>query len=327
MKAVWFNTFGNAKDVMEYGELETPQPKPNEILVKLHASGVNPSDVKKRAGANPSLLDNGFVIPNSDGAGIIENVGSNVDKNRIGERVWIYNGQYGRRFGTSAEYISIDEKQCKTLPDNTSFEVGACLAIPVMTAHRCVLADGNVSGQIVLVTGGAGRVGYYAIQWAKNSGATVIATASSERSIKECIDAGADLVVGHPSDETNKAILDFTNNRKIDRVIEGDFGVNLEPILDVIKTGGTIATYSSMAIKEPKIPFIRMMFMNLTLRLVLVYELTQEQKDAAANDIYEALKNNTLKHRIDKTYELKDSAQAQEYIESGAPYGCVVLTI
>lgn len=327
MKAAWFNSFGKAKDVMEYGDIETPKPKLKEVLVRLHASGVNPSDVKKRAGANPALLDNGFIIPNSDGSGIIEGVGENVDKKRIGDRVWVYNGQYGRRFGTSAEYIAIDEKQCNLLPNNTSFEIGACLAIPAMTAHRCVLSDGDVKDQIILVTGGAGRVGYYAIQWAKINGATVIATASSDKSIKECIDAGADLVVGHPSSKSIKQILSFTNNRKIDRVVEGDFGINIEFILDIIKTGGVITSYSSMTVKEPKIPFIRMMFLNLTIRLVLVYELSQVQIDKAALDIYKALENNKLKHRIDRTYPLEETIKAQEYIESGNPYGCVILTM
>lgn len=327
MKAVWYNSFGKANEVMEYGDIEMPEPQPNEVLVRLHASGVNPSDVKKRAGANPNLLDNGFIIPNSDGAGIIKNVGENVKKNRIGERVWVYNGQYGRRLGTSAEYIAIDEEQCNTLPNNTSFEIGACLAIPAMTAHRCVLSDGNVSGQIILITGGAGRVGYYAIQWAKLYGATVIATASSDKSINDCLEAGADLVVNHPNPESVNEILSYTKNRKIDRIVEGDFGLNLEYILNVVKTGGVITTYSSMTIKEPKIPFIRMMFMNLTVRFVLVYELEQKQKDQAVQDIYQALKQNKLKHRIDKTFSLSNSAKAQEYIESGRPYGCVILTI
>jgi NADPH:quinone reductase-like Zn-dependent oxidoreductase len=162
---------------------------------------------------------------------------------------------------------------------------------------------------------------------AKLNGATVIATAGSNKSKQECLNAGADLVVDHPSIKSNEDILNYTNQRKVDRVVEGDFGLNLEYVLDIIKTGGIITTYSSMTVKEPKIPFIKMMFMNLTIKLVLVYELTQAQKDIAANDIFDALNSNSLKHRIDKTFELRHSAEAQEYIESGTPYGCVVLTI
>jgi NADPH2:quinone reductase len=327
MKATWFNSFGEANRVMEFGEWKKPSPGSNEVLVRLYASGINPSDVKKRAGASPSLLDCGPVIPNSDGAGIIEVVGTDVHDGRIGERVWIFNGQYERQLGTSAEYIVIDQELCTTLPDNTPFEIGACLGIPVMTSHRCVFADGDVKGQIILVTGGAGRVGYYAIQWAKLAGATVIATASSEKSIQECRKAGADLIVGHPNTDVVKNILAFTKGKKIDRIIEGDFGVNLEPLLNVIKTGGVIATYSSMTIKEPKIPFIRMMYLDLTLRMVLVYAMPEIAKSQASSDIVRALEDKKLKHRISKTYLLKDSASAQEYIESGNTYGSVILTM
>jgi NADPH2:quinone reductase len=167
MRAAWFDSFGSAKDVLQVSELETPVAGPGEVLVWLTTSGVNPSDVKKRAGSFPNLLDDGFVIPNSDGAGIIEAVGDGVDAGRVGERVWIYQAQYGRRFGTAAEYVAIDARRAPKLPDAASVEIGACLGIPAMTAHRCVFADGDVANQTILVTGGAGRVGHYAVQWAR----------------------------------------------------------------------------------------------------------------------------------------------------------------
>ena len=276
MKAVWFNSFGNAKDVLTYGEQEVTQPGSGEVLVRLSTSAVNPSDVKKRRGASPTLIEKGFVIPNSDGAGVIEAIGEGVDPQRTGQRVWIYNGQYGRRFGTSAEYITLPQEQAVYLPDEAGFDIGACMGIPAMTAHRCVMADGNIEGQTVLVTGGAGRVGHYAIQWAKHFGATVIATAGSEHSKKHCREAGADFVAGHPSESSNKEILEFTGGRKIDRVVEGDFGVNLPHLMQILKTGGVIASYSSMSIMEPKIPFVRMMFMDITIRLVLVGPAVEE---------------------------------------------------
>jgi len=166
MHAAWFESFGSAEDVLQLGDLETPTAGTGEVLVRVQTSGVNPSDVKKRAGSFPSLLDGGLVIPNSDGAGVIEAVGEGVDSSRVGERVWLYQAQFARRFGTAAEYVAIDSSRAPKLPDSVSFEVGACLGIPVMTAHRAVFADGDVAGQTVLVTGGAGRVGYYAIQWA-----------------------------------------------------------------------------------------------------------------------------------------------------------------
>ncbi len=162
MKVARYNTFGSAEAVLEIAEIADPIINDEEVLVRINTSGINPSDVKKRAGAFPDLLDNGFVVPHSDGAGIIVDVGADVSKDRIGQRVWIYQAQYERNFGTAAELISIDARRAVPLPEKASFEAGACLGIPAMTAHRCVYADGSVSGKWVLVTGGAGRVGYYA---------------------------------------------------------------------------------------------------------------------------------------------------------------------
>ncbi|PQJ20801.1 NADPH:quinone reductase [Tenacibaculum sp. SG-28] len=326
MKAAWFEKFGTAEEVLLVGEYTTPEPKAGEVKIRIKASGVNPSDTKKRAGANPALLDNGSVIPHSDGSGVIEAVGIGVSEARIGERVWTYNAQYGRNEGTAAEFVCLPAEQAVVLPDNASFEAGAMMAIPAMTAHRAVFADGAVKDQIILVTGGAGRVGYYAIQWAKASGATVIATASSNASIAECERAGADLVVGHPSEAVNTIILDFTKGRKIDRVVEGDFGANLLPVLDILKTSGIIASYSSMTDMNPKIPFVRMMFMDITIRLVLVYAMPESAKQAAISDITTFLTKGALDNRIAATYTLDEIAKAHETIEAGNIYGTVLVT-
>lgn len=327
MKAAWFASFGSPQEVLQVGEYQTPEPKAGEVKIRVKTSGVNPSDTKKRAGANPALLNDGPVIPHSDGAGIIEAVGEGVSASRIGERVWTYNAQYGRQEGTAAEYVCLPSEQAVFLPDNTSFEDGAMMAIPAMTAHRAVTADGDVKNQIVLVTGGAGRVGYYAIQWAKAFGATVIATASSEGSKAQCEKAGADLVVGHPSEASIEAILEFTKGRKVDRVVEGDFGVNLLPVLEVIKNSGTIATYSSMTDMTPTIPFVRMMFMDLTIRLVLVYAMPESAKQAAIKDITAFLKEGKLDNRVAATFSLDEIAKAHETIENTNVYGSVIVTL
>lgn len=327
MKAAWFNSFGTAEEVLKVGEWKTPEPVHGEVKIKVVTSGVNPSDTKKRAGANPALLEPGAVIPHSDGAGEIVAVGPGVPASRIGERVWTYNAQYGRQEGTAAEYVCLPSQQAVWLPDNASFEAGAMMAIPAMTAHRAVFADGDIDGQNILITGGAGRVGYYAIQWAKYFGANVIATASSESSANECKRAGADLIVGHPSESVNNEILDFTNGVKIDRVVEGDFGANLQPVLDVLRTSGVIASYSSMSDMNPSIPFVRMMFMDLTLRLVLVYAMPDEAKLHAINDITEFLAMNRLDNRVAETHTLDDIAKAHRAIEKGGNNGSVLLTI
>ena len=327
MQAVWYNKFGSAENVLEIGEYQTPEPAQGEVKVRIHASGVNPSDTKKRLGANPAVLNNGPVIPNSDGSGEIVALGEGVNNRNIGERVWIYNAQFGRQEGTSAQFVCIPSNQAVWMPDNASYEIGAMMGIPAMTAHRCVCADGSVDGQILLVTGGAGRVGYYATQWAKYFGATVIATGSSRKSVEHCKQAGADFVVGHPSNKTATEILEFTSGRKVDRIVDGDFGVNLPSVLDVLKTNGVIATYSSMTNMNPVIPFVRMMFMDITIRMVLVYAMPGEAKQQAIEDITDMLTGGNFDHRVAATFPLEQSAKAHNEIERGDNYGSVIITI
>lgn len=327
MRAVWFETFGTAKETLVSGEQKKPPIRKGEVLVRIHSTGVNPSDVKKRAGAFPHLLDDGFVIPNSDGAGIIESVGEGVDPRRVDERVWIYQAQFGRRFGTAAEYLSIESSRAVKLPDNTSFEIGACLGIPVMTAHRCVFADGDVAQQTLLVTGGAGRVGYYAIQWAKLAGARVIATASNETDSQTCLSVGADVIVNHRQANWGEATLSANNGQKVDRVIDVEFGKNLPEILKTIKTGGTIASYSSTQVPEPRLPFLQMMYLDLTIRMVIVYAMPEEAKQAAIRDITVKLEKAALQHRIAHQLAFGDMVKAHELIEQGGFGGCVVVQI
>ncbi|KRO33957.1 MAG: zinc-binding dehydrogenase [SAR86 cluster bacterium BACL1 MAG-121105-bin34] len=327
MKATWFNSFGSAKDVMQIGTQPKPSANHGEVLIKLSTSGVNPSDVKKRAGAFPNLLDNGLVIPHSDGAGVIESVGEGVDIDRVGERVWVYQAQYGRLLGTAAEYIALDSTRAVKLPDNTDFNVGACLGIPVMTAHRCVFSDGDIVNQTVLVTGGAGRVGYYAIQWAKIAGAKVIATASNAEDRSLCLSLGASAVVNHRESNWSKQVLEATGGEKINRVIDVEFGMNLPEVLECIATNGVIATYSSTVVKEPQLPFIRMMFMDITLRMVIVYAMPESAKLQAIHDINKALEQEKLQHRIAHILPLERIADSHQLIEKGGFGGCVIVKI
>ena len=327
MQAAWFDRFGPASEVLTVGEQPLPEVEPGQVLVRLHTSGVNPSDVKKRAGSFPDLLDNGFVIPHSDGAGVIEAVSSGVPDNRVGERVWVYQAQYGRRFGSAAEYVAIDSSRAVPLPDNTSFEVGACLGIPAMTAHRCLFADGPVEGQTLLVTGGAGRVGYYAIQWAKQAGATVIATASTPVDESACRDAGAASVVNHREPDWSGAVLEATGGDPVDRVIDVEFGANLPEVLKLIRMSGTIAAYASMQVPEPQLPFFRIMYLDLTLRLVIVYSMPEDAKQHAAADITSKLETGDLKHRVAHTVPLSDIIKAHELIETGGFRGCVIVNV
>jgi NADPH2:quinone reductase len=297
------------------------------VLVRLYTSGVNPSDVKKRAGSSPDLLDKGPVIPNSDGAGVIEAVGEGVPKTRIGERVWVYQAQFARRFGTAAQYVAIGSERAPRLPDKTGFDVGACLGIPVMTAHRSIFADGSVEGQTVLVYGGAGRVGHYAVQWASQAGATVIATASNKTDAVACVSAGARTVVNHRDDKVAAAILDATGGRKLDRIVDLEFGANLETSLAVLRTGGVISTYGSKQKPEPVLPFFRMMYMDLTVHFVIVYAMPESAKQFAIADIERALTAGSLQHRIAHTFPLEEIARSNELVEQAGVRGAVVLHI
>ncbi len=327
MRAAWFEAFGQASEVLQIGELDTPSPEAGEVLIRLHSSGINPSDVKKRAGSFPDLLGGGLVIPNSDGAGVIEAVGEGIDAGRIGERVWVYQAQYGRRFGTAAEYLAIDSNRAPKLPDNTEFDVGACLGIPVMTAHRCVFTDGDVRGRTVLVTGGAGRVGHYAVQWASHGGANVIATASNPDDAATCKTAGAKQVVNHRDDNLAEAILDANGGELIDRIVDVEFGANLPTTVEVLRIGGTIATYASVQDPEPRLPFFQMMYKDLTTHFVIVYAMPETAKTHAVADIASALSDGWMLHRIAHALPLDDIVKGNEIIEQGAIRGAVILTI
>jgi NADPH2:quinone reductase len=327
MKAISFSEFGPAHRVLKASEWPTPDPGPGEVLVKLHATGVNPSDVKKRAGGFPNLLDDGPVIPHSDGAGVIEGVGSGVPTARVGERVFVYQAQYARLHGTAAEYVAIDALRAPTLPDDATFDVGACVGIPMLTAHRCVFADGDVADQWVLVTGGAGRVGHYAIQLAQRAGARVIATASNEADALACREAGAEHVVNHREAGWGRQVLEHSGGFQMDRAIDVEFGANLPELLDCLRTGATIATYSSTVVPEPSLPFRAMMFMDLTLRMVIVYAMPEMAKARAVADIQALLAEGGLQHRIAQTLPFAEMARAHEIIEDGSVRGCVVVTL
>ncbi len=326
MKAAWYDRNGAADEVLVVGDLPRPLPATGEVLVRLHASGVNPSDVKSRAGLRAKMAWP-RVVPQSDGAGIIEAVGDGVDPGRVGERVWIWNGQWQRPLGTAAEYIAVPNVQAPHLPDNTPFEAGACLGIPAMTAHRCVFADGPVVGQKILVTGGAGAVGHYAIQLARWGGAKVIATVSGPEKARHAQAAGADRVVNYRHEDVTAAVNDFTQGQGVDRIVEIEFGGNLQTSLACLKQNGVIATYASSAVMEPKLPFYPMMFQGVTVRMVLVYILPEAARRQSIQDINHALAQGALVHAIAETYPLARIADAHKAVESGKMIGNVVVSV
>ena len=326
MKAVWYESIGEAEQVLNYGDLEDPQINDGEVLVKLNTSGVNPSDVKIRAGARGELQ---FprIIPHSDGGGIIVEVGEEVSEDRIGERVWIWNGAFGRAFGTCAELIVLPSSQAVAMPENVSFETAACLGIPASTAYYGIFADGPVKDQTILITGGAGAVGYLGIQLAKWSGAHVISTVSGDDKATVAEAAGADLVVNYKTDNVIKAVNDFTKGHGVDRILEVEFGGNLSVSEHVIKNNGVIAAYGSVTEANPSVPFYNLMFKSVKLNTYLIYIVADSDRANINQGINAALSDNALTPIIAKSFQLSETVNAHQSVEEGSVIGNVVITI
>ena len=326
MKAAWYENIGAAGEVLQVGETTDPTPNAGEVLIEIKASGVNPSDVKTRAGARGELQ---FpqIIPHSDGGGVITAVGEGIDENRIGERVWIWNGAFGRAHGTCAEMIALPSEQAVSLPDETSYEAAACLGIPASTAYYGMLCNGSVENQTVLVTGGAGAVGYYGIQLAKWSGASVIATVSGDEKAAVASNAGADLIINYRDEDVVAAIEDFTNGEGVDRILEVEFGGNLSDSEQVIKPNGTIASYGSVAVMEPTLPFYNFMFKGVKLNTYLIYIVSESDRNTIVNGLNAAMNDRALTHLVTESYALDDIVNAHLSMESNRVIGNIVVGI
>src|SRR5947209_7890786 len=225
MRAIWYDRQGPPAEVLQLGELPPPEPGPGEVRVRVQASGVNPSDTYGRSGrTGPMRFPR--VIPHQDGAGIIDAVGPDVPAQRLGERVWLFEATWKRWGGTAAEFSVVPANRAVRLPDPMSFVEGACVGVPVLTAHRAVFAAGPIADKAVLVTGGAGSVGRYAVQWAKWGGARVVlATVSSPAKAELARSAGADHVIDYRREDVAQRVAQLVG--KVDHIAEVDVGGNL----------------------------------------------------------------------------------------------------
>ena len=327
MRAVWYERFGPAAEVLETGELDTPAPQAGEVLVRVAFSGVTPSDAKARAGSRPGVTKPAYprIIPHSDGSGVIEAVGDGVDAARVGERVWIWNGQWQRPFGTAAEYIALPEAQAVALPEGVSLEAGATLGIPGLTAAQTVFGGGDVAGQTLLVSGGAGAVGHNAVQLAKSGGATVIATCSSG-GIDRVKAAGADHVLDYADPELAAKITEITGGAGIDRAVEVEFGVNAPLLAQVMKPLGTIAAYGSVKNMTPELPFGPFLFKALKLDISLIYILPDGPRSEAIERLHAALADGSLKPDVEHVLPLEKAAEAQDIVLAPGRAGAVLLS-
>lgn len=323
MRAAWYERNGPARDVLHVGEMEVPEPGPGEVRVRVHASGVNPSDVKARGGSRPMLAPR--IIPHSDGAGVIERVGPGVPEHRVGERVWLWNGQWNRAHGTAAEAIALPADQAVPLPDGVSFEAGACLGIPALTAYRAVTTDRPCAGETVLVAGAAGAVGHYAIQCAKLLGAArVLATVSSPEKAEHARAAGADTTIDYRREDVAERVREATDGHGADRVVEVDIAGNARLLPQVVARGGLCAVYGSNA-AEACLPFFPMILSGAAVRFFIVYDLPDPVRRAAIEDLTRWLQEGRLAHAVAAAYPLERIAEAHDAVEGGKVIGNVVV--
>jgi NADPH2:quinone reductase len=317
MKAALYDRHGAAREVLRVEDVARPEPGPGEVRVKVEFSGINPTDWKSRSGATPRPID-GFQIPHHDGAGMIDAVGEGVDPARIGQRVWLWMAAAGRPWGTAAEWAVVPERMAVPLPQGVKAELGASLGVPAVTAHRCLFADGPIAGKTVLVAGGAGAVGHFAIELAKHAGARVITTVSGPQKAELAAKAGADLVVNYREPDAADRIGSFAGAGGVDHVVELALGANLQLDLAVVaRPDARIVCYAAEA-TDPAMPVRACMNANVMLRFVLLYGVPDEALEQAAKDITAALADGALTELPTIRFRLDEIAAAHDAVEAGA---------
>jgi NADPH2:quinone reductase len=327
MQAAFYTRQGPASEVFTVGEQPTPQPGPGEVRVRLHTSGVNPSDFKTRKGGpgRPPLAWP-LVIPHSDGAGTIDAVGAGVPERRIGERVWIWNGQWNRPFGTAAQWIALPSAQAVAMPDSLGDAEGACLGIPAFTALQAVRLAQLQPGMTVLVAGGAGSVGHYAIQFARRKGATVLTTVSTDAKAEHARRAGADHVIRYRDEDVAARVKALTGGQGVDAVIEMDLTANARLYPACVRPHATIVVYG-MGAMESTLPTFWLMRNQATLKFVFIYEISDGDRKAGLRELDTLLREGALLHTVGQRLPLAEIARAHDLVEQGQVLGNVVLDI
>lgn len=326
MRAAWYERMGPAREVLNLGELPMPEPGHGELLIRIEASGVNPHDTKRRSGWLGPAMYAPRVVPHSDGAGTIAALGGGVRGLGVGDRVFIYRAGSARPGeGTAAQYVVVPQANAVRLPDALSFAEGACLGVPAFTAYHATLSDGPVSGQRVLVQGGAGAVGVVAVELARWSGAEVIATVSSADKAAIATAAGADHVIDYTREDVAARVMEITRNAGVDRIVEVDFGANVAVDGAVIAENGTVASYSSTRVREPVLPYYAFGLKGVRLHFVQGMNMRRDIREAGARTIVALLERGMLKPRIAKRFPLNDIAAGHECVESGHLIGNIVV--
>jgi NADPH2:quinone reductase len=329
VRAIVYRTAGGPEVLTEV-ERPLPEPAHGEVLVRVHVSGVNPTDWKSRSGAT-ATGDQTERVPNQDGAGVIEAVGSGVPADRVGQRVWLWEAAWQRADGTAQEYVALPAHQAIPLPDSASFDLGASLGIPALTAHRALtvaedgparLAPGALTGRTVLVAGGAGAVGHAATELALWAGAEVVTTVSSNEKADLARSAGAQHVVNYRSGDTAAQILGVAPDG-VDVIVEVSPAMNAELDVAVAAPGATVAFYANNGGDQVTIPVRPSMTANLRWQGILVYTVTAAAKAAAVEDVAAAVRDGALRVGADAglplhRFSLARTADAHAAVEAGA---------
>lgn len=326
MLAGWYERAGPASEVIKTCRLPVPQPGPGEVLIRLHASGINPSDYRKR-GNTKAKLEFPRIIPHSDGAGAIAGLGADVRNFRVGDRVWTFNAQWGRADGTAAEYIALPADKVSPLADTTSFSQGACLGIPAMTGCRVIFMDGPVKDTWVYVPAATGRVGAYALQFAKWGGAKVIASAGNAERAAAARQLGADHVIDRSNASVAEEILKITDGYGVDRIAEVEFGGNMALNAQILAQDGVIASYASAHVPKAEITVSPRRARNMSIHFVFVYMLNPAAILDTCRLVNEADAAGALTHRIAGTFPLDQLAQAHSAAKAQSGTGHMVVTM
>jgi NADPH2:quinone reductase len=330
MRAVVYDRRGPAREVLRLVDRPMPEPGPGEVRIKVGVSALNPSDLKARSGLNASApMLHPLATPHRDGAGVIDKVGAGVDPSRVGERVWFNQILKLHPFGSAADYTTTSAHLAWRLPDQASFAEGACLPIPAVTAHAALMRDRPLRDRNVLIQGGAGGVGYYAVQLARWAGArTVIATVSREEQAVVARAAGATAVVNYKAADARQQIESEAGGANaIHHIVEVNLAVNAALDGAVLADGGVIAAYASDADQQPRVPFRGLNPKDAILRFVGMSAMAEEDRQRAAADIIRLLEENRLQHRIAARFPLEQTIEAQELLESGKVVGKVLVDV
>ncbi len=331
MLAAVYTRTGPAAEVLQIADRTSAEPGEGEVLVQVITSGINPADVKRRAGWNGARMAHPLIIPHCDGAGIIRSVGEGVSGDRIGERVWMWNaqggyGEAGRAFGTAAEFISLPSAQAVNLPDALDFQEGACLGVPALTAWLAILGDGSVEDKTLLIQGGSGAVGQICVQIGLAHGARVLCTVGTAAGTDAVASLGDVTIFNRHRQDIAAEIARLTQGRGIDRIVEVDLAANLETDIACLAPHGTIASFSCSSNPAPVLPYYALADLGAQIRFIQGFRLTADQRTEAETGINEMIRSATLRPRIGATYPLSEIAAAHARVEAGA-LGQTVLTL